>query len=191
MSGIFSKYPAPSRARYREKGRGRYKHWRGMIDRQILELLGRTWNPYRRGPKNVVFLHFEFCLYFWGPGPVPEASPGLGIEFPVKNDGFGCVFGCLGRARTTATAQKRPKKANFAYFLLFFGPGTGPRGFSRPCHRISRQKCRIWMRICRDIAIFVVFEKFCVFWKGFARFGKVLRMFCACFARFGSLTFKP
>ena len=25
------------------------------------------------------------------PGPVPEASPGLGIEFPVKNAGFGCV----------------------------------------------------------------------------------------------------
>ena len=71
--------------------------------------------------------------------------------------------------------KKRPKKANFAYFLRFFGLGTGPRGFSRPWHRISRQKCVIWMRIYRVMTIFVVFGKFgavlrvlelfCLLWK--------------------------
>ena len=61
--------------------------------------------------------------------------------------------------------QNRPKKAKFAYFLLFFGPGTSARGFSRPWHRISRQKCRIWMRICRVTTISVVFEKFALVLK--------------------------
>ena len=56
--------------------------------------------------------------------------------------------------------KKRPKKANFTYFLVFFGPGTGPRGFSRPWHRISRQKCRIWMRMCRVTGVFAVSQKF-------------------------------
>ena len=79
----------------------------------------------------------------------------------------------------TVACPKRPKKANFAYFLVFFGPGTSARGFSRPWHRISRQKCRIWMRMCRDMTIFVIFEKFesvlhvlerfCAFWKGLGR----------------------
>ena len=27
-----------------------------------------------------------------GPGLVPKASPGLEVQFPVKNVGFGCVF---------------------------------------------------------------------------------------------------
>ena len=48
----------------------------------------------------------------------------------------------------------------FALFCIFFKPGTSARGFSRPCHRISRQKCVIWMRICRVTVVFVVFEKF-------------------------------
>ena len=28
--------------------------------------------------------------------------------------------------------KKRPKKRNFAYLFMFFGPGTGPKAFSRP-----------------------------------------------------------
>ena len=63
---------------------------------------------------------------------------------------FGCLdffFGCLGSQDVTSTPT------------VFFGPGTGARGFSRPRHRISRQKCRIWMRMCRDMTIFVVLEK--------------------------------
>ena len=35
---------------------------------------------------------FHIFSYFSGPGPVPEASPGLEVRFPVKNAGFGCVF---------------------------------------------------------------------------------------------------
>ena len=38
-------------------------------------------NP-KNGPKRQI-LHIFW--YFLGPGLVPEASPGLGIEFPVKN----------------------------------------------------------------------------------------------------------
>ena len=34
---------------------------------------------------------FRFFDVFEGPGPCPRPSPGLGIQFPVKNDGFGCV----------------------------------------------------------------------------------------------------
>ena len=36
--GLFSKYLAPSGAKYRGKG-GPYKNWRGVIDKPILELL--------------------------------------------------------------------------------------------------------------------------------------------------------
>ena len=32
-------------------------------------------------PKNVNFAYF---VYFLDPGPVPETSPGLGVQFPVK-----------------------------------------------------------------------------------------------------------
>ena len=35
-----------------------------------------------------------FC-HFLDPGAVPEASPGLEVQFPVKNIWFGCVFGEL------------------------------------------------------------------------------------------------
>ena len=76
-------------------------------------------------------------------------------------------------------SQKRPKEANFAYVL------TMSKAFSRPWHRISRQKCWIWMHMCRVIAFFVVFENFwtvlhllklfCVFWNWFACFGRQLR----------------
>ena len=55
--------------------------------------------------------------------------------------------------------KKRPEKAHFAYFLVLFGPGTSARGFSRPRHRISRQKCRIWMRMCRDMTLFNFLDK--------------------------------
>ena len=41
-------------------------------------------------------------------------------------------------------------------FLQFFGPGTSPRGFASPRRSISCQKSTIWMRLCRDIAVFVV-----------------------------------
>ena len=41
--------------------------------------------------------------------------------------------------------QKTAQQGNFAYFLQFFRSGTSPRGFSRPWHRISRQKCQIWI----------------------------------------------
>ena len=32
---------------------------------------------------------------FRDPGLVPESSPGLEVQFPVKNAGFGCVFAAL------------------------------------------------------------------------------------------------
>ena len=41
----FSIYLAPSGAKYCEKGWGRYKNWRGMIDKPILELLTFGSNP--------------------------------------------------------------------------------------------------------------------------------------------------
>ena len=37
--GLFSKYLVPSGAKYLEKGFGRYKNWRGVIDKPILKLL--------------------------------------------------------------------------------------------------------------------------------------------------------
>ena len=42
---LFSKYLVPSGAKYREKGVGRYKNWRGVIDTPILELLTFGSNP--------------------------------------------------------------------------------------------------------------------------------------------------
>ena len=42
-----------------------------------------------KGIKTFIFLIFRG---FEGPGPCPRPSPGLGIEFPVKNAEFGCVF---------------------------------------------------------------------------------------------------
>ena len=86
----------------------------------------------------------------------PETSISLGFRaVNVVNAGFW-------RLKAPETSIWAPEAAfgpNFAYFLVFFGPGPGSRGFSRPWHRISRQKCRIWMRMCRDMTIFVVFEK--------------------------------
>ena len=43
--GRFSIYLAASAAKYREKGRGRYKNWRGVIDKPILALLTFGSNP--------------------------------------------------------------------------------------------------------------------------------------------------
>ena len=71
--------------------------WSGGLDRQMLgaEVFGCN----SKGPgheqtatkkRTKIEILYVF-LYFLGPGPVPEASPGLGIEFPVKNAGFGCV----------------------------------------------------------------------------------------------------
>ena len=43
--GRFSIYLAASAAKYCEKGFGRYKNWRGVIDKPILELLTFGSNP--------------------------------------------------------------------------------------------------------------------------------------------------
>ena len=46
-----------------------------------------------KGPqKNYVYFFVAILCYFLNPGPVPEASWGLDIEFPVKNAWFGCVI---------------------------------------------------------------------------------------------------
>ena len=58
---FFSKYLAPSGAKYREKGLGRYKNWRGSIDKPIWELL--TFGS------NLDFSDFEsFFMIFGSPG---------------------------------------------------------------------------------------------------------------------------
>ena len=36
-------------------------------------------------------IFFIFFYIFSAPGPIPEPSPGLEVQFPVKNAGFGCV----------------------------------------------------------------------------------------------------
>ena len=43
--------------------------------------------------------------------------------------------------------------------------------FSRPWSSISRQKRRIWMRMCRVMSLFVVFEGFGKLWTPFGGFG--------------------
>ena len=48
----------------------------------------------------------------------------------------------------------------FYTFSTFLGPGTMSKAFSRPWGSVSRQKCRIWMRICQVIALFVLFDGF-------------------------------
>ena len=46
------------------------------------------------------------------------------------------------------------------------------KAFSRPWSSISRQKCRIWMRICRVMQLFVIFLKvantFFMIWGSFS-----------------------
>ena len=64
-------------------------------------VLGRTlWNgvpathvPNTRvtSPGGLKPAFFVFFRRFWAPGLVSEPSPGLEVQFPVKNVGFGCV----------------------------------------------------------------------------------------------------
>ena len=61
---------------------------------------------------------------------------------------------------TYRQGQPAPKGLKPKFFHIFFRSGTGPKGFARPRGSISRQKCRIWMRMCRVIAFFVVFDGF-------------------------------
>ena len=74
------------------------------------------------------------------------------------------IVDCAKLARVMVILRDQPQKGAktsiFLIFSTFLEPGTGSKAFSRPWHRISRQKCRIWMRICRDMTIFVIFEKF-------------------------------
>ena len=51
------------------------------------------------------------------------------------------------------------------------GSETSPRGFSKPWHRISCQKCVIWMHMCRVMSLFVVFEGFGKLQSPFSGFG--------------------
>ena len=41
-----------------------------------------------KGAKTRIFIFFR---RFWAPRPCPRPSPGLEVQFPVKNAGFGCV----------------------------------------------------------------------------------------------------
>ena len=76
------------------------------------------------------------------------------------------------------TSPKGAKTRIFYIFSTFLGPGTGS-SLPEPSPGLEVQfpakKCAIWMRICRVMTIFVVFEKFgtvlrvlelfCSFWK--------------------------
>ena len=72
-----------------------------------------------KGTQTQIFL--IFFRRFWGPGPVPEASPGLGIEFPVKNARFGCVCVelCHFSAFSKVLESCEPLFADLG--ILFFG----------------------------------------------------------------------
>ena len=55
--------------------------------------------------------------------------------------------------------HRRLLNKHFQYVFDVLGPETMSKAFSRPWHRISRQKCRIWMRMCRDMTLFNFLEK--------------------------------
>ena len=76
--GLLSKYLAPSGAKYREKGLGRYKNWRGVIDKPILELLTFGSNPDFSDFLVRVCDFDYFSAIFWAP-----ARPDIANLFQV------------------------------------------------------------------------------------------------------------
>ena len=67
---------------------------------------------------------------------------------------------CQDSEHLTRVRALRAKTDIFYIFSAFLGPGTMSKAFSRPWGSISRQKYKIWMRICRVTAVFIVFGEF-------------------------------
>ena len=100
--------------------------------------------------------HFPNIFYGFGtPGPCPRPSPGLGVQFPVKNAGFGCVF-----------AELRPFSMflnSFVCVLRVFGTVLS----------VLKVFCAFWECFVRFGHVLHVIECFCLC---FACLGTVLRV---------------